>query len=163
MTERFGDKQKLVSALEKLITDELWLKRINEEKGLERVSNKKLLRLHDLLAHVKKEFGNRTKLIDSILDLMKRQKDAGLRTRLQGFPTPRLLDLHASTARRSKAAVKSEAPKEKKTPAEKTAAAEKKKTAAKKAAPAKAPANTAAKAKTAAAKKKASAKKKKKK
>src|SRR6185503_17284715 len=49
MTERFGDKQKLVSALEKLVTDELWLKRVNEEKGLERVSNKKLLHLHDLL------------------------------------------------------------------------------------------------------------------
>jgi hypothetical protein len=161
MTERFGDKQKLVSALEKLVTDELWLKRVNEEKGLGRVSNKKLLHLHDLLSRVKKEFGSRAKLIDSILELMKRQKDEGLRGRLQGFPTPRLVDLHTTTARRSKVAVKSDAPKEKKTPAEKKAAAEKKKPAAKKAAPAKAPANAAAKAKTAAAKKKASAKKKK--
>lgn len=102
VTDKFGDKQKLVAALEKLTTEELWLSRVNETKGLARVSNGKLLRLHDMLTRVKKEFGNRAKLIDSILSLMKRQKDEGLRGRLQSFPTPRLLDLHTSTARRSK-------------------------------------------------------------
>ena len=108
MTERFGDKQKLVSAVQKLITDELWLARVNEEKGLDRVSNRKLLRLHDTLSRVKKDFGSRTKLIDAILTLMKRQKDDGLRGRLQAFPTPRLLDLHSSTARRTKSEGKDE-------------------------------------------------------
>jgi len=128
VTERFGDKQKLVSALQKLINDELWLARVNEAKGLERVSNKKLLRLHDMLSRVKKDFGSRTKLVDAILTLMKRQKDESLRGRLQAFPTPRLLDLHTSTAKRAKAETKDEktatkAPAEKKkTPRSKAAA-----------------------------------------
>src|SRR5262245_20244026 len=113
MTERFGDKQKLLSALEKLTTDDLWLKRVNDVKGLARVSNKKLLHLHDTLERVKKDFGNRTKLIDATLELMKRQKDEGLKGRLQNFPTPRLFDFYTSTARRSKAATEAAKPKEK--------------------------------------------------
>lgn len=120
VSERFGDKQKLVSALERLISDELWLARVNDGKGLARVSNRKLLHLHDTLSRVKTEFGSRAKLIDAILGLMKRQKDAGLRGRLEKYPTPRLLDLHTSTARRSKAAEKklARAPQKKeKTPA----------------------------------------------
>src|SRR5689334_2263859 len=96
VTDRFGDKAKLVSAVEKLVTDELWLARVNLEKGLAHVSNKKLLRLHDTLSRVKEQFGNRTKLVDAILSLMKRQKDQGLKEKLGNFPTPRLLDLHTS-------------------------------------------------------------------
>jgi hypothetical protein len=119
VTENFGDKQKLVSALEKLITDELWLNRVNDVKGLARVSNKKLLHLHETLTRLKKDFGSRTKLIDSILSLMKRQKDEGLRGRLQAFPTPRLLDLHTSTARRAKSSDKDDKAAKAKTPAKK--------------------------------------------
>ncbi len=128
VSERFGDKQKLVSALEQLISDELWLARVNDGKGLARVSNRKLLRLHETLSRVKAEFGTRAKLIDAILALMKRQKDAGLRGRLEKYPTPRLLDLHASTARRSKAVEKKTAQaaqKKEKAPAKKKARAKK--------------------------------------
>lgn len=99
---RFGDKAKLVLAVKALATEELWLGRMNEEKGLDSVSNAKLLRLHDLLEGVKKSFGSRSKLIESILTLSKRQKDAGLRGRLEKFPTPRLVDLQASVARQAK-------------------------------------------------------------
>jgi hypothetical protein len=99
---RFGDKAKLVSAVQALATDELWLGRVNDVKGLGSVSNEKLLRLHDILTRVKKEFGSRAKLIDSILTLSRRQKDTGLRGRLEKFPTPRLLDLQGSVARRAK-------------------------------------------------------------
>ena len=74
--DRFGDKQKLVTAVKDLATDELWLGRVNDDKGLESVSNSKLLRLHDTLSRVKKEFGSRAKLIESILTLSKRGKDA---------------------------------------------------------------------------------------
>ncbi|HEX7669842.1 MAG TPA: hypothetical protein VF395_09675 [Polyangiaceae bacterium] len=102
--DRFGDKQKLVSAVNGLATDELWLKRVNGEKGLDSVSNAKLLRLHDTLTQVKKEFGSRAKLIESILTLSKRSKDAGLKSSLEKFPTPRLIDLQTSAARRAKAA-----------------------------------------------------------
>jgi len=153
VTERFGDKEKLVSALEKLVTDELWLPRVNDLKGLARVSNRKLLRLHDTLSRVKEEFGSRAKLIDAILTLMKRQKDEGLRGRLEKYPTPRLADLHTSTARRSKAAAKSAEPKEKKAPAAKKPPLAKKAPVKKKAPAKKAPA------KKAGAKKKTPAKK----
>jgi hypothetical protein len=114
--ERFGDKAKLVTAVKALATDDLWLPLVNEAKGLERISNSKLLRLHDTLSRVKKDFGSRGKLIDSILSLTRRQKDVGMKGRLEGLPTPRLVDLQTSAARRAKAekakpAVKAKAPK----------------------------------------------------
>jgi len=107
--ERFGDKTKLVTAVQALATEDLWLSRVNEDKGLARVSNSKLLRLHDTLSRVKKDFGTRGKLIESILTLGKRQKDTGLKARLEGLPTPRLVDLQTSAARRAKGAEKKKA------------------------------------------------------
>jgi hypothetical protein len=103
---RFGDKAKLVAAVTALTTDELWLGRLNDEKGLAKVSNAKLIRLHDVLSAVKKDFGSRAKLIEAILKLQKRDKDAGMKAKLEGYPTPRLVDLHGSASRRSKAAAK---------------------------------------------------------
>jgi hypothetical protein len=99
---RFGDKQKLVDAVKALATADLFVDLVNETKGLAKVSNAKLLRLHDTLAAVKKDFGSRSKLIDSILSLQKRDKDAGLRGALEKYPTPQLVDLQTSAARRSK-------------------------------------------------------------
>ena len=132
--DRFGDKQKLVSAVRGLATDELWLGRVNDEKGLESVSNSKLLRLHDTLTKVKKEFGSRAKLIESILTLSKRSKDAGLKSSLEKFPTPRLVDLQTSAARRAKTAPKAAKPAAKAVPKKKKARSKKAK--AKAAAPA---------------------------
>jgi hypothetical protein len=102
--EQFGDKQQLVDAVQKLATDDLWIDRIQPDKGLERVSNAKLLRLHAVLNRVKAEFGSRAGLVSSILELEKRGKDEGLKARLTGFPLPRLLDLHRAATRRKKAA-----------------------------------------------------------
>jgi hypothetical protein len=51
---------------------------------------------------VKKDFGSREKLIASILSLSKRDKDAGLRGALETYPTPRLVDIQTSAARRAK-------------------------------------------------------------
>jgi hypothetical protein len=100
--ERFGDKEKLVAAVTALAKGDLWLDRVNENKGLERVSNAKLLKLHDALSKASKAFGTRGKLIDAILELEGRKKDAGLKSRLEGHPLPRLLDAHKSAARRAK-------------------------------------------------------------
>jgi hypothetical protein len=102
--EKYGDKEKLVAAVQKLATEELWLDRVNETKGLARVSNAKLLRLIDTLGSVKERFGTRAKLIDAILVLEKRTKDAGYQARLEGYPTPRLLDHHDAAAKRAKRA-----------------------------------------------------------
>lgn len=101
--ERFGDKQQLAAAVEKLATDDLWLDRVNEGTGLRRVSNAKLLRLHDVLSKAKETFGSRAKLISSILELENRAKDAGLQERLERYSLPRLMDAHKSAQRRAKA------------------------------------------------------------
>jgi hypothetical protein len=98
--EQFQTKEKLVEAVQKLATPELWLDRVNSAKGLGRVSNQKLLRLHALLTDIKSRFGNRSKLIGSILELEKRGKDAGYQQRLEGYALPRLVDLHQSLDRK---------------------------------------------------------------
>lgn len=99
--EQFGSKDKLVDAVHKLSSAELWLDRVNSVKGLGKVSNAKLLRLHAMLTDVKKRFGSRDKLVGAILTLEKRVKDAGFQSRLAKYPLPRLLDLHASAEKRA--------------------------------------------------------------
>jgi hypothetical protein len=116
----FQSKDKLVEAVQKLATSDLWLDRVNSVKGLGRVSNKKLLRLHALLSDVQKRFGSRAKLVDAILTLEKRTKDAGYKARLETYALPRLVDAHGVASKRqakgeakakSKAAPKKVAPK----------------------------------------------------
>lgn len=99
--EKFGDKAKLVEALEKFTKDDLWVNRTNKDKGLAHVSNAKLLRLHRTFTEVKEKFGTRDKLVDAVLGLMKRTKDAGMRTRLAAYPVPRLLDLYKSWSKKA--------------------------------------------------------------
>jgi hypothetical protein len=102
--ERFGGKEKLVAEVQKLATGDLWVDRVNSEKGLGRASNAKLLRLHATLTALRDRFGTRDKLIAEILKLEKRDKDGGLKTRLEGYPAPRLLDILAAAERRRKRA-----------------------------------------------------------
>lgn len=122
--EQFQSKEKLVSALEKLATEDLFLDRVNGKKGLVRVSNKKLLRLHATLSAVKDRFGSREKLIAAVAELEQRPKDQGYRARLESYPTPRLLDLLNAAERRAGRATSASA---------KAAPAKAKKPAAKKA------------------------------
>ncbi|MEZ4221160.1 MAG: hypothetical protein R3B13_09530 [Polyangiaceae bacterium] len=119
MKERFESKEKLVSAVETLAGKDLWIDRVNGTKGLSRVSNTKLMHLHDVLTQVKKDFGTRDKLIGAILEAEKRSKDAGYKTRLEGYPLTRLLDQYRAATRRKAGGDKPKA------------AAPKKKTAAK--------------------------------
>ena len=83
-----------------------FVNRLNAEKGLEHVSNAKLLRLFDTFSAVKDKFGNRGKLIDSILEIEKRTKDTGYRGRLERYPVPRLYDMYRSCSRRQTRAAK---------------------------------------------------------
>jgi hypothetical protein len=132
--ERFSNKEGLVAAVKALATDELWNgRRLNSDKGLEHVSNKKLLHLHDVLDSVKKDHGSRTKLIDAVVEAEKRGKDAGFRTRLEKASTPELFQQLSVLKRRAKATAAKAAPKKKSIPPK----AAKAKPAAKKAAPAK--------------------------
>jgi len=102
--ERFESKEKLVAAVQKLATADLWSDRVNSAKGLGRVSNAKLVRLHDTLTDAKKRFGSRDKLVSSIVELNKRVKDKGFASKLEAYPLPQLLDLHAAATRASKRA-----------------------------------------------------------
>ena len=137
--ERFSSKADLVEAVQKLATDDLWIDRLNSTKGLAKVSNRKLVRLHDLLSQIKKDFGSRDKLVGAILTAEKREKDEGYKTRLGGYALPRLFDHYRAVSRRQKRAADASAgvkkPKPKATAAPKKAAPAAKKPAAKKAGP----------------------------
>ena len=99
--DRFESKDKLVAAVEELATDDLWIARLNSDrggdKGLKHVSNAKLLRLHSILSEVKEQFGTRAKLIDAICEAENR-KDEGYKDRLGRWPTPRLWDRYRAQA-----------------------------------------------------------------
>lgn len=108
--EKFGDKAKLVAELEKLTKDEdLWVSRLNANKGLAHVSNAKLLKLQATFAAVKEKFGTRAKLIDAICEIEKRPKDEGYKARLGGYPVPRLWDMYKSVSKRAGAPEKAAA------------------------------------------------------
>src|SRR6185437_11615587 len=112
--EKFGDKEKLVAAVEQFTNDELWVSRTNQNKGLAHVSNAKLLRLHDTFSAVKEKFGTRAKLVEAILEIEKRTKDEGFRQRLSEFPVPRLWDMYKSSSKRHAPPKEKTAPKAKK-------------------------------------------------
>ena len=126
--DKFGEKKKLVEVVKVLAVEEFWFVRTSADregdKGLERVSNSKLLKLHATLSTVKEKFGTRAKLIEEILTLEGRGKDAGWKTRLEAYPVPRLYDQYKTADKRAKAAAKA-AKAEKPTKAEKPARAAK--------------------------------------
>lgn len=108
--DKFGDKDKLVEAVKAFMTDDLWVKRTaadrGKDRGIEYVSNAKLLRLHATFSEVKEKFGTRQALIDAVAELQKRSADAGYKKRLDAYPVPRLYDLYKSTKRAADRAAK---------------------------------------------------------
>jgi hypothetical protein len=104
--ERFGDdpkkaKEKLVAVVEKAAGKDLWLDRLNKEKGLEHVSNKKLLHLEQVLEAVRKEVGSRDKLIGAIAKAQGRDQDEAYRARLGEESTPALWDRYQAVQSRA--------------------------------------------------------------
>lgn len=100
--ERFKDKAGLVKAVSALATGDLWVDRLNKDKGLDCVPNSRLLHLHDVLSEVKKSVGSRDKLVDGILKLENRAKDKDYRSGLEKHSTPRLWDRYRTLKRTSK-------------------------------------------------------------
>lgn len=101
--DRFGSKEALVAAVQKLATEDLWVDRVDADKGLDSVPNRKLLHLHDVLAGVKKDFGSRAKLIAAIVAGLGRTKDADYAARLARYPTPRLVSMWRGVDRKKRA------------------------------------------------------------
>jgi hypothetical protein len=118
---QYETKAKLVSAVQALATPALWLDRVSADKGLTKVSNAKLLRLHAALSRAKEEFGSRDKLIGAVLSLGKRGSDEGYKSRLAGYPLPRLLDLHDSLSKRTRGAAAASKAQSSKAPAKRVA------------------------------------------
>jgi len=98
---RFGDdpkkaKEKLVAAVKKVAGKDLWLDKLNGDKGLQNVSNRKLLHLEQVFEAMGKEFGSRDKLIGEIAKRQGRDKDKDYLARLDGESTPSLWDRYQS-------------------------------------------------------------------
>jgi hypothetical protein len=105
--DRFGSKEALVKELKGLVEKtDLFVKKFSEAKGLDRVSNLKLLRLHKLASEVQEKFGTRQKLIDAVVELEGRIKDADYRKRFEKFTLGRLVDVYRAGERRVKTAAK---------------------------------------------------------
>ncbi len=103
---QFGNKAALVVAVQAFSQNaDLWLAQPNHE-ALAQVSNAKLLKLHATFTAVQRDFGTREKLVDAILVLEGRSRDAGYKSRLMGHPVPRLFDNYKATKKRAAAAKK---------------------------------------------------------
>lgn len=103
---RFGSKLELAEKMMKV------LDRFEDESDDEfalrvrTMSNKKLLRLHDLHEKVDSEFGGKTGLIDAIMALRHPtgKPDLQYRAKLERYNITRLFDQHTTLKRRAKKA-----------------------------------------------------------
>lgn len=103
INERFGSKEKLVKELKAMFDKgDLFIERLNPDKGLASVANAKLLKLYDTAQEVKDKFSTREKLISDLLEKLGRSKDVGLKERFENWGLPRLWDYHKSIAHKLK-------------------------------------------------------------
>jgi hypothetical protein len=107
VTEQFGSKEKLVDAVVAL--PDAVLERGEEDKDafrqrLSGSANAKLLRLHRTGKAVSERWGTKAKLVDAILDLRKRAKDADYRSKLSVLSIGKLYDTAVSLERAAKRA-----------------------------------------------------------
>ena len=101
--ERFGSKENLIKEVKALFDKgDMFLDRLNVDKGLAHVANAKLIKLFDVAGEVKERFSSRAKLTDDLLKLLKREKDTGLKERFDKWGLPRLWDYYRSVAKRIK-------------------------------------------------------------
>lgn len=98
--ERFGSKDKLVKELKTLFDKgELFAERLNPDKGIAHVANRKLLKLYDVANEIKERFATRSKLTEDLLKMLKREKDTGLKERFDKWGLSRLWDYYKSVAK----------------------------------------------------------------
>jgi|GEM_PF-1761134 hypothetical protein len=98
--EKFGSKENLVKELKKIFDGtDIFIDKINKEKGLERVSNAKLLRLYEMAQEVKEKFGSRKALIEKYLEIAGVKNKDQLKEKLSGFTIGRLLDIYRRAIR----------------------------------------------------------------
>jgi hypothetical protein len=101
VTERFGSKEGLIKEIEKLTAKKDFLADRFSEKGLEHVSNRKLLRLHRLVTEVSNQFPDRAALVDAYLELANRSRDEHYREKLRSYTLGRIYDMYKVAQRRA--------------------------------------------------------------
>jgi hypothetical protein len=99
--ERFGSKEGLIKEIEKLSGKKDLLAERLGDKGIEHVSNSKLLRLHRLLTEVTNQFQGRAALVDAYLELKHRKKDGPYRDKLMTYTLGRLYDMYQVAQRKA--------------------------------------------------------------
>ncbi len=102
VTKQFGSKEALVKEIEKLTAKKDLLSDRLSDKGLERVSNEKLLRLHRLITEVQGKFAGRGALVDAYLELRGRSKDDPYRQKLMTYTLGRVYDMYRVALRKAK-------------------------------------------------------------
>ena len=103
VTEQHGGKEKLVDKLLGLLQKPEDESKDDFRRRLLAAPNSKLLRLLQVTSELS-TFGGKDKLVDAIVQLMKRVKDGDYREKLLSYAPAKLLDLHRSWQKRSKAA-----------------------------------------------------------
>lgn len=101
VTDRFGSKEALIKEIEKLTSKKDFLVEKFADKGIEHVSNAKLLRLHGLLTRVSDQFPSRAALVDAYLELRHRSKDEPYRDKLMTYTLGRLYDMYEVARRKA--------------------------------------------------------------
>jgi hypothetical protein len=102
INEKFGSKEKLVEELNALFSKgDLFIDRLNEDKGLACVANAKLIKLFDTAQAVKEKFSTRDQLIEDLLKKLNRSKDEGLKSKFENWGLPRLWDYYKSIERKA--------------------------------------------------------------
>lgn len=87
-----GSKAQLIETVKSLATESFWIDRTRNDDAWKRMSNRKLLRLHGVLAAASKRFASRAEIIDAIAAAEGHAKDADYKKGLEKHPLPRLMD-----------------------------------------------------------------------
>jgi hypothetical protein len=113
LAAKHGTKQELVAKVQAVATGDLWIDRLNGDKGLEHVSNAKLLRLHAVFTKAAARFSSRAQIIDAIVAAEGRAKDNDYKSHFAAWPVPRLMDRLGAVEKAQKSAAKKSAAKAK--------------------------------------------------
>jgi hypothetical protein len=93
--EQFGSKENLLKEVKKLFEKtDFFPDRLNPEKGLERVSNRKLLRLHAMATELKEKFGSRKNMIEEYVKLAGKANVEAMKEKLAEMTLGKLADLY---------------------------------------------------------------------
>lgn len=106
----FGSKEQLVAKVAELLPTSFSGESIDDyKKRLKYVANSKLLRLAQL-GEKAKTLGGVQQIVETIALLKGQSKDKDFKAALAKLSIPRLLDMHASLARKTKAEAKKTSP-----------------------------------------------------